>query len=308
MMDQPLSLAELLRRSREWLSARGVENATREVDELACRAMECRRIDLYLLHERIPSGPQVQTLRSLLKRRGSGEPLQYLLGSQPFRKAEIRVDSRVLIPRPETEELVELVLARESRHGALRVLDAGTGSGCVAVSLAQELPDCRVLAVDSSRAALDLAQENARLNGVEERITFTQVNLLTSWPDEAVDVLVSNPPYVAEFERGILAPELAHEPEDALFGGEDGLLFYRRFAAGLARMLKPGGRFYLEIGSSQAAAVMEIFGGQGIQVEASRDLSGRDRFISGHRPETPSPPREDHESHTHTSTEAHASL
>lgn len=307
-MDQTLSLAELLRRSREWLAARGVENASREVDEMACRAMACRRIDLYLLHDRIPLEQQVQTLRSLLKRRGSGEPLQYLLGSQPFRKAEIRVDSRVLIPRPETEELVELVLSREARHQGLRVLDAGTGSGCVAVSLAQELPGCHVLAVDSSRAALDLAQENARLNGVEERITFSQVNLLISWPDEVVDVLVSNPPYVAEFERGLLAPELAHEPQDALFGGEDGLLFYRRFATGLARLVKPGGRFYLEIGSSQTSAVLDIFGGVGIQVESGRDLSGRDRFIYGLRPENPPPAREEHEFHTHKPPEAHASL
>lgn len=299
-MEQALSLAELLRRSREWLAGRGVENATREVDELACRALACRRIDLYLLHDRVPSPQEVDCLRTLLKRRAHGEPLQYLLGSQPFRRAEIRVDSRVLIPRPETEELVELVLAREGKRRGLRVLDAGTGSGCVAISLAQELPDCRVLAVDSSRAALDLAQENARQNGVEQFIHFQQLNLLTAWPEEQVDVLVSNPPYVAEFERGILAPELAHEPQDALFGGEDGLLFYRRFAAGLEQLLCPGGRFYLEIGSGQAAALVEHFGGLGIQVETGQDLSGRDRFISGLRPDSPPPTREDHEHAPHT--------
>jgi len=304
-MEEPLQLGEVLKRSREWLSGRGVDNAAREVDELACRALSCRRIDLYLLHDRQPSPAELEELRRLLRRRAQGEPLQYLLGSQPFRQAEIRVDSRVLIPRPETEELVDLVLAREGRHSALTVLDAGTGSGCIAISLAQELPSCQVLAVDSSRAALDLARENAVQNGVAERIQFRQLNLLQAWPQEQVDVVVSNPPYVAEFERALLAPELSHEPQDALFGGEDGLLFYRRFAQGLDHLLKPRGRFYFEIGAGQGEALLAVFVGRCRHLELGRDLSGRPRFLSGQFLDPPPTPGEDHEHTTSTAPGLH---
>lgn len=284
MTAPPPDLGALLRLSRDWLAAKGVANAAREADELAARVLGCRRLDLYLQHDRPVGGAERERLRNLLRRRAAGEPLQYILGDQPFRRAELRVDSRVLIPRPETEELVELVLAHEAGRPGLRILDAGTGSGCVAISLAQELPDCRILAVDSSREALEVARGNAERNGVASRIEFRQLNLLQAWPGEGHDLLVSNPPYVSLPEQGSLAPELGHEPAEALFGGEDGLLFYRRFAGGLGRLLVPGGRFYLEMGESQGAALLELFTGRADSLEAGRDLSGRPRFLSGCRP------------------------
>ncbi len=283
MNPTPPDLAALLRLSRDWLAARGVENAAREADELAARALGCRRLDLYLDHDRVPDEDEKAGLRGLLQRRAAGEPLQYILGDQPFRRAELRVDSRVLIPRPETEELVDHVLAGERGQGSLSVLDAGTGSGCLAISLAQELPGCRVLAVDTSSGALEVARENARLNGVAERIEFQHLNRLLHWPQEARDLLVSNPPYVALSERAGLQRELSHEPEEALFGGEDGLIFYRRFAGGLEHLLRPGGRLYLEIGEQQAPALLELFAPLCSRLEIRPDLAGRPRFLVGRR-------------------------
>ncbi|MFA7332551.1 MAG: peptide chain release factor N(5)-glutamine methyltransferase [Candidatus Delongbacteria bacterium] len=285
MNPAPPDLAALLRLSRDWLAARGVENAAREADELAARALGCRRLDLYLDHDRVPDEAEKAGLRGLLQRRVAGEPLQYILGDQPFRRAGLRVDSRVLIPRPETEELVDHVLAGERGQGPLSVLDAGTGSGCLAISLAQELPGCRVLAVDTSSGALEVARENARLNGVAERIEFQRLNLLLHWPQEARDLLVSNPPYVALSERAGLQRELSHEPEEALFGGEDGLIFYRRFAGGLEHLLRPGGRLYLEIGAQQAPALLELFAPLCSRLEIRPDLAGRPRFLVGRRSE-----------------------
>ena len=277
-------LGRLLRLSRDWLAARGVDNAAREADELAARALGCRRLDLYLQHERRLEGRELEELRGLLRRRASGEPLQYILGSQPFRRAELLVDSRVLIPRPETEELVDLVLEREGDSTGLRVLDVGTGSGCLAISLALELPDCHVLAVDKSDAALDLARENAARNGVAGRIEFRRLNVLTAWPEEPSELLVANPPYVALRERSALARELGHEPAEALFGGDDGLLFYRRFAGGLAHLLAPGGRFYFEIGAEQGEELLALFGGRCRELELRLDLAGRPRFLCGREP------------------------
>lgn len=278
------TLGEVLRLSRRWLADRGVENPARAADELAARVLGCRRLDLYLAHERPVDEEERGRLRDLLRRRAGGEPLQYLLGSQPFRHADLAVDSRVLIPRPETEELVELVLAREGGRPGLRILDAGTGSGCLAISLAQELAGCRVVAVDASPEALILARENAERNGVAARIAFVRLNLLQAWPSERADLLVSNPPYVPLRERGALARELAWEPEEALFAGDDGLVFYRRFAGGLDRLLVPGGRFYLEFGDGQERALMDIFAPCAAELAAHPDLSGRPRFVSGRRP------------------------
>lgn len=276
-----LLLGEVLARSREWLKSKGIENAARETDELAARCLACTRMDLYLSHDRPVDENRLQELRQLLKRRASGEPLQYLLGNQPFRNAELRVDARVLIPRPETEELVELVLKGERGRGPRSILDAGTGSGCIAISLAQELQDCRILAVDLQPAALELAGENARANKVSDRITFSRMDLLRDTPENPVDVLVSNPPYVSPSEKGRLQPELLWEPQDALYADDDGLLFYRRFARSMAAFLKPGGHFYFEIGEDQGSRLLNMYHTLSSEMRVLKDLAGKDRFLAG---------------------------
>jgi release factor glutamine methyltransferase len=279
----PRTLLEILQRSTRWLSARGVENARREAEELLARSLSCRRMDLYLQHDRPLEEQELRPLRSLLSRRAAGEPLQYLLGSQPFRSAEITVDSRVLIPRPETEQLVERALAALPAGATDEVLDIGTGSGCIAISLALERPGLRICAVDSSPGALGLAAENARLNGVAARIEFRRLNILRELPDHPVDLLISNPPYVSPAARGHLQPELAWEPVEALFGPDDGLGFYRRFAGSLASLLKPGGAFHFEIGEDQGGELLALFAEGAVDLELGRDWSGRVRFLSGRR-------------------------
>lgn len=276
-------LIDVLRLSTDWLNGKGVENARRETEELLARALGLTRMDLYLQHDRPLQDEELVPMRRLLVRRGAGEPLQYLLGDQPFRGAEIRVDSRVLIPRPETEQLVELALAGWPKTAAGTALDIGTGSGCIAISLAQERPGLSVLALDSSHGALDLAAENARSNGVAERIVFRRLDILRELPDEPVDLLLSNPPYIAPGERAALQRELDWEPQEALVADDDGLGFYRRFADCLEALVKPGGRFHFELGSKQGEAARALFEGRAEGLKLDRDLAGRTRYLSGRR-------------------------
>lgn len=280
----PRPLLDVLRLSAAWLEGRGVENARRETEELLARSLGLTRMDLYLQHDRPLREEELAPLRGLLARRGAGEPLQYLLGDQPFRGAEIRVDSRVLIPRPETEQLVELALAGWPLERAGTALDVGTGSGCIAISLAQERPGLRVLALDRSPGALELAEENARANGVSDRVGFRRLDILRDLPGEPVDLLLSNPPYIAPGERAALQRELDWEPQEALVDLDDGLGFYRRFAACLDELLVSGGRFHFELGESQGEAALALFGGRAQELRLDRDLAGRIRFLSGRRP------------------------
>jgi release factor glutamine methyltransferase len=284
----PLSptIIDLIALSEGWLKKSKIENSAFDARELVARACACTRMELYLDYDRRPDESTLATLRTFLKRRGSGEPLQYILGTQPFRQADIRVDGRVLIPRSETEELVGLVIEHEktSMSTRLSLLDAGTGSGCIAIAIALEMKDVSVHAVDTSPEALELARENAKSNRVDASIRFERCNLLDWSPDAPYDVLVSNPPYVRQDERLTLAKELGWEPDQALFGGDqDGLSFYRRFASELSRLLKSGGRFYLEIGADQGEAVYTLFQACAEDVQVVKDLAGRDRFVLGRR-------------------------
>ena len=281
-MEEAWTPLKLIHVSRAYLERRGVENARREAEELLAHGLGISRLDLYLEHDRPLGEPELKRCRELVRLRGQRRPLQYLLGSQPFRSAELRITSQVLIPRPETEELVGLGVEREGgRPGPLRVLDAGTGSGCIAISLALELPGCLVRAVDLDEKVLELAAENARRNGVAERIRFEQLDLLDRLPDEPAEVMVSNPPYVPHTQRGALQPELSYEPAAALFDGHtDGTGFFRRFAGDLSALLVPGGRLYFEFGAGQEEVLRGLFEPLCEKVELHADLSGRIRFLT----------------------------
>ena len=220
-------------------------------------------------------------LGELLARRRAGEPLQYLEGTAAFGPVEVMVDGRALIPRPETEQLWERVMARLP-DGAGTVADVGTGCGCLALAVKHRRPDLRVVAVDIQPEALDLARHNARLLGLE--IEFFLGDLFTPLDARlrgAVDVIVSNPPYVAESEwEGLPAEVRDFEPKVALAGGEDGLLFYRRLAAEAGPWLAPDGMLMAEIGETQGAEIISIFEATGWEAEISQDLADRDRFLT----------------------------
>ncbi len=222
----------------------------------------------------------------LLERRVEGEPIQYITGQTEFYGLPFRVTPDVLIPRPETEHLVECVLEAAAQSAAPRIVDVGTGSGSIAIALAYKLPNARVTAVDVSEAALDLARWNARRNGVAERVRFLQGDLLEPVAGEQFDLVVSNPPYVPAADKGSLAVEVRDfEPSLALVAGEDGLDVYRRLIPQVYEVLVSSGFVALEIGYGQSAAVECLLRTVGFtDISFTPDLQGIPRVASARRP------------------------
>jgi release factor glutamine methyltransferase len=281
----PWTVLRLLRWSTQYLEAKEIPGVRIDVEHLLAHALELRRLDLYLHFDRPLSEGELEVFKPLLLKRAERRPLQYILGRAAFRELELEVDGRVLIPRPETEELVEAVLTRTREWGreGLEAVDIGTGSGAIALSLAQEGPFRRVTGTDRSADALQVARENAIRHGLEGRVRFLEGDLYGALPPgEQVDVVVSNPPYVSRREMGGLAPEIRlWEPHLALEAGEDGLTVLHRLVDGASGVLRPGGILALEIGSGQAQAMAERIRSQdGWEAPVVlRDLSGRDRII-----------------------------
>lgn len=256
-----------------------------EAELLFTQILNCTRASLYLDKE-IPFDKRSSALAAaVLKRRMRGEPLQYILGKAEFMGLEFKLTPDVLIPRPETEVLVEAAiryaqgLAVEDRS----ILDLGTGCGCIAVSLAKFLPGVRITAADISRGALNIARENSRINGVEGRIMFLESDLFASLPVSGLPygICVCNPPYIADSKIGMLQPELQYEPRIALDGGRDGLNFYRRVVYGVAGYLKKDGFLIMEMGFDQAEPVKNIFQKSGYFeiIESIKDYNRFDRVI-----------------------------
>lgn len=227
---------------------------------------------------------QLKEFNEALALRARGVPLQYIVGEVEFFGLKFKVDKRVLIPRPETEILVETVMRWiENREKIQTILDIGTGSGCIAVSVAKFMPQVKVAAVDISFEALSLAEENAILNLVNDRIRFIQSDLLSSFKPHALafDLIISNPPYICSHEISGLQPELCYEPRIALDGGNDGLDFYRRILKDVCAVLKKGGLLLMEIGYGQRKPIDEIISRQNsLQVvKVINDYSGIERIM-----------------------------
>jgi release factor glutamine methyltransferase len=230
----------------------------------------------------------------LIERRVAGTPTQYLTGRQEFWGLEFEVNPSVLIPRPETEHLIEVTLARlgERRTQPLTAADVGTGSGCIAVVLARELPQARIVATDVSAAALEVARRNAARHGVAERIEFAQMNWLESYvagpgaPERRFDLVVSNPPYIALAEAGELPREVReHEPAEALFCGPSGFEAYPQLIAHAATLLRPGGLFVVELGYNSADHVRDLLIPQSgwTNIGITNDLAGIPRVLAAER-------------------------
>lgn len=269
---------ELLQRSRAYLEQRGVANARRECEWMFSLALGLSRLELYTRHDMLLAEPDVERLRGLVTRRGRREPLAYVLGSQPFAGVELAVAPGVLVPRPETEELVARLLAD---HGPepRRVLDIGTGSGAIAIALAAARPAWVVTASDLSSPALNQARANGTRCGVT--VDWRLADLL---PDAGpYDLIVSNPPYIAESERAHCDPELAHEPPEALFAGADGLAVLRRLIPAAAAALAPGAPLWIEHGFRQGSAVRELATAAGLACATVTDAAGQDRFLHAWR-------------------------
>jgi release factor glutamine methyltransferase len=275
-----VSVREALDSAVVAIAAAGCDTPRLDAEVLLAAALGIDRTALFLDPSREVTGPAVRGFQDAVRRRSAGrEPVAYITGRRGFRHIELAVDARVLVPRPETELLVELGI--ELLAQGARVVDVGTGSGAVALALASERPDLAVHATDVSAEALAVARANAARLGLEDRVAFALGDLLAGLGE--VDAVLSNPPYVADRDRATLAPEITrHEPAGALFAGEDGLDVIRRLvpascAAG-ARLLA------IESGEGQAPAVAALMRDAGFaDVQARRDLAGIERVVVGRR-------------------------
>lgn len=278
MPEQALPLAQ---KAAQLFAERGIENSRLEAELLLAHVLGIKRLELYLQFDRPLETGQLETFRALVRRRLKREPLQYITGRAAFRHLDLAVDPRVLIPRPETEVLVGAVLQHIAGRPA-RVLDVGTGSGAIAISIAKEAPGTRVFATDVSADAAALARDNAAANGAN--ITVLTGSLYEAVPaGEQFDVIVSNPPYIAAAERTAMQPEVAEwEPEGALFAGADGLAVLRPLIAEAPRHLEAGGLIALEIGSTQAAEVCALLEATSSfeTLRVARDLGDRERIVT----------------------------
>ena len=275
-----MTLLEVLQSTTAYFTKRGIETPRLNAEHLLAHALKRKRIELYLEFERVLTEAELTPLRDLVKRRGQGEPLQHLLGTVEFAGSVFLCDKRALVPRPETEQLVELLSSRiENRES--RIVDIGTGSGVIALSLAARFPEARVTATDISDDALALARENAARLGLTSRIEFLRGDLLIC-VSHIYDLIVANLPYVAASDRETLSREVLRDPEVALFGGERGDEVVRRLIEGAPAKLKPGGLLALEVGLGQAddlAALMAEKNYHDIRKEA--DYAGVTRFLFG---------------------------
>jgi len=274
--------------SADYLKTKGVDSARLDAEYLLAHVLGVGRLEMYLQHERPLTSRELDDFRPLLKRRAKREPLQYVLGRQAFRTLELEVGPGVLIPRPETEQLVEAVLTRVRARPADGVpsvgLDLGTGSGAIALALLAEGPFDRFVGTDVSAAALAVAARNRDALGMGERLDLRAGGLFEPVAaGERFVAIVSNPPYVAEGDRGGLAPEIVDwEPQEALFGGSDGLAVIRAIVAGAGAHLQPGGLLALEVGLGQArdvAALVQARGGFE-DVKILKDLAGKERIVT----------------------------
>ena len=284
------TVRSLLHWTTDYLSKKRIDAPALEARLLMAHALDCKPIEVLVRSFDEPTEAERTNFRALLARRVQGWPVAYLVGSKDFYLLRFEVTPAVLIPRPDTETLVQKALDFLEERPAARVLDVGTGSGCIAISLAHGCPGTDVLAVDVSPDALDVARRNARTHGVADRVRFAQGDLFAPVLGEPpFDLIVSNPPYISPSAIADLAPDVRdHEPLIALDGGPDGLAFDRRLIAEAGTYLKPGGALLLEIGYDQNDSVRSLFAGRPEWAlgESIRDLGNRWRVVDARR--TPS--------------------
>lgn len=319
--NSPKRLIDYLKLAADHLRAKGVDSHRLDAELLMAEALGASRVELYTNHDRPLSRDEVDRFRDLLRRRAAREPIAYILGQREFWSLSLIVDRRVLIPRPETETLVETAVkactgrlagpavptryesdaaeaappdAAEAPSQAprqvptmhRRVLDLGTGSGAIAVAMAVELPGIDIVASDESAASLEVAPRNAERHGVSERIDFRFGDLFSAvGDDEVFDVIVSNPPYCKDAELAEMEPEVRDwEPRGALFGGPDGMRETGRIIAGAPVHLSADGWLVLEVGTQGAEVRAKLEREGWRDVRTVRDLSGRERVVVGRRP------------------------
>lgn len=276
-----LTVLEIIKRTTEFFDKRGVESPRLNAELLIGHALGLKRMQLYLQFERPLTEAELEKIRPLVKRRGSREPLQHILGETEFCGLKLRVDRRALIPRPETEYLVELVGKQLTTHPA-RILDLGTGTGALALTLATKYPAARVTGVDKSAEALTLATENATALGLTERVRLLSSDWFSAIPaGEKFELIVANPPYLTEEEMAEATPEVReHDPRHALVAANEGRADLEHILRRARPFLANGGLLACETGIAQHAQLRDLAATSGYErVESLKDLTGRDRYL-----------------------------
>ncbi len=277
------TVMEVVNAMTDYLAQRFVESPRLNAELLVAHVLEKKRLDLYLEFDRPLNESELGPMRDLLRKRASGIPLQHLLGTVEFHGRVFRTDARALIPRPETEALMELIL-KEPIPEAPRFLDVGTGSGIIALTLAGELPQAHGTALDLSPDALALARENATQLGLGDRVTWLQSDLLTALdPADRFDLVVANLPYIATDEIATLSREVQHDPHSALDGGPRGTEIIERLIDEIRPFFNPGALLALEIGHDQAAHLSSVLQQQHYHgIRSLTDYQGALRFLLAH--------------------------
>jgi release factor glutamine methyltransferase len=276
--ERLMTVLEVLHATTAYFKKHNVENPRLNAEHLLAHVLRRKRIELYLEFERELTESELAPLRDLVKRRGEGEPLQHLLGTVEFCGHVFLCDKRAMVPRPETEELVEF-LESEIRNPKSEILDVGTGTGVIALSLAMKFPEAKILAADISDDALALAQENAALLNLLDRVRFLKSNLLES-VEETFDLIVSNLPYISTEARPTLSREVLRDPEVALFANARGDEFVRELIAQAPSRLRPGGMLALEIGIGQSDALLSALAEKNYRdIFSKNDYSGVTRYL-----------------------------
>ena len=290
MAGAKTTISGLLAKSAAWLKDKGSATSRLDAELLLAEVLGVNRVDLYVNFEQPLTRAEIDRYRELIRRRGDGEPVAYILGRAYFHNLTLKVDRHVLIPRPETEHVVETALnflVEGEWQRPPMVLDLGTGSGAIAIAVAAGFPDAGIVAVDASREALEIAKENARVAGLASRIRLEQSDMFEGLdPMETFDLIVCNPPYVSAEEWDRLPRDVRdYEPRDALYGGPDGLHYYRLLAGQAPQFLRPRGALVLEIGAAQAGAVLELLNATGHFGAAGviQDYAGLDRVVEARR-------------------------
>lgn len=280
-----LTVLESLKLSTEYLEKKGIESPRLNAELLLSEILKCSRLDLYLKYDQPLKEDEINKYREWIARRGKHEPLQYIIGAVEFYGLKFKVDHSVLIPRPETEILVETIINQIKVKSSPIILDIGTGSGNIAIALAKNLPNSKILAVDISERALNVAKENAEIYGMNEQIEFIKKNIFNEslFKDLRFDVVVSNPPYVSSYDYQTLQKEIInYEPKSAVTDNDDGLSFYRRITQIANKYLNPNGKLFYEIGKDQSKNIYEIMNENGfIDIQIIKDYQQIDRVIFG---------------------------
>ena len=280
-----LTVLDVLKRTEGFLRDRGSESARLDAELLMGRTLGLDRVGVYLAYDRPLDEDETDRMRGLVRQRGRGLPVAYLLGAKEFYGLDLAVDSRVLVPRPETECLVDRCLELLG-DGPAHVADVGTGSGAIACALAHERPAWTVLATDIDAGAAQVATDNARRLVPDGRVTVVQADLLGPAEPASLDLVASNPPYVAEGDPELHPFVAAHEPAAALYAADQGLGIYRRLMPAAARALRPGGWLVVELGQGQAQPVGALAAAAGlVPTDVKPDLSGIPRVLAARRPE-----------------------